>query len=98
MKVACGSRCWLAAIRDYWRVSVNRRADGGDVARNFPTPKRDAMARSSGRNASYISNTRTATKPKQRSVFANFLVEGNWVSVAWVEGWMPTRFVRLSFC
>jgi len=31
-------------------------------------------------------------------MFANCLVEGNWVSVAWVEGWMPTGFVRPSLC
>ena len=42
-----------------WRY---RRADGGDAARIFPTPKWDAMARLPGRNAFRIPNTRTATK------------------------------------
>ena len=48
-------------VLEGWRY---RKADGGDMTRIFPTPKRDAMARSPVRNVSYIPNTRTATKPK----------------------------------
>jgi hypothetical protein len=67
----------------------HQRADDGDAARIFSTPKRNPTARSSR-----VPDTGAeAHVPSQRLLMRS---EGPCLPrrIAWVEGWMPTIFVR----